>query len=140
MLATSPLYGSSTELIAEDGEQPISLLCDSGFSKVASGEATGVAVSVVHKGRLVWEEGFRFSDREKSIQVTARTPFCLASLTKSFTTTTLMTLVAMRESLWTRPGINILPEAESKARTAIRMMLRVGPRVWQPRSVGLPGR
>jgi CubicO group peptidase (beta-lactamase class C family) len=95
VVATSRLYGSSTELIAGGDEQhdfaPVRQRILQG---VASGKATGVAVAVVHRGHLAWEEGFGFSDREKSIQATARTPFCLASITKPFTTTMLMTLVA----------------------------------------------
>jgi CubicO group peptidase (beta-lactamase class C family) len=95
VIATSRLCGSNTEFIAGGHEQhdfaPVRQRILQG---VASGKATGLAVAVVHQGRLVWEEGFGFSDREKSIQATARTPFCLASITKPFTTTMLMTLVA----------------------------------------------
>src|ERR1700761_6645939 len=92
--ATSRLYGISTELIAGGDEQhDFAPVRQRILQAVTSGKATGVAVAVVHKGRLVWEEGFGFSDREKSIQATARSPFCLASITKPFTTTMLMTLV-----------------------------------------------
>lgn len=95
VVATSRLYGISTELIAGGDEQhDFAPVRQRILQAVTSGKATGVAVAVVHKGRLVWEEGFGFSDREKSIQATARTPFCLASITKPFTTTMLMTLVA----------------------------------------------
>jgi CubicO group peptidase (beta-lactamase class C family) len=61
---------------------------------IARGEATGVVVAVVHGGRIVWEEGFGWANREAGLKVTPRTPFSLASITKPFTTTTLMTLVA----------------------------------------------
>jgi CubicO group peptidase (beta-lactamase class C family) len=95
VVATSRLYGSDTELIAGADEQhnfaPVRQRILQG---IATGKATGVAVAVVYRGRLVWEEGFGFSDRENTIQATARTPFCLASITKPFTTTMLMTLVA----------------------------------------------
>ncbi|NYF90920.1 serine hydrolase domain-containing protein [Tunturiibacter empetritectus] len=95
VLSTSRLYGSRTELTAGGGEQhDFAPVRQRILEEVASGKATGVAVAVVHKGHLVWEEGFGFSDREKSIRATARTPFCLASITKPFTTTMLMTLVA----------------------------------------------
>jgi CubicO group peptidase (beta-lactamase class C family) len=95
VVAKSRLYGSGTELIADDGERhDFAPVRQRILQEVASGKATGVAVAVVHKGRLVWEEGFGFSDREKNIQATARTPFCLASITKPFTTTMLMTLAA----------------------------------------------
>jgi len=61
---------------------------------IASGAATGAAVAVAHGGRIVWEEGFGWANREAAIKATARTPFSLASITKPFTATTLMTLVA----------------------------------------------
>lgn len=61
---------------------------------VVRGEATGVAVAVVQHGRIVWEEGFGWANHEQGLRVTAHTPFSLASITKPFTTTTLMTLLA----------------------------------------------
>ena len=63
------------------------------LAAVGSHEATGIAVAVAHKGRVVWEEGFGLANREQGTKVSERTPFCLASLTKPFTTTAIMTLV-----------------------------------------------
>jgi CubicO group peptidase (beta-lactamase class C family) len=64
------------------------------LKEIAAEAATGVAVAVAHKGKIVWEEGFGWANREAAVKATSRTPFNLASLTKPFTTTTLMTLVA----------------------------------------------
>lgn len=61
---------------------------------LASGNATGVAVAVVHNGGIVWEEGFGWANREARLKASAHTPFCLASVTKPFTTTALTTLAA----------------------------------------------
>lgn len=61
---------------------------------IANGSATGVAVAVAYHGRIVWEEGFGWANRETGLKVTPRTPFSLASITKPFTATVLMTLVA----------------------------------------------
>jgi CubicO group peptidase (beta-lactamase class C family) len=61
---------------------------------VAAGKATGVAVAVAHNGRIVWEEGFGWANREARLKATPHTPFCLASVTKPFTTTALATLAA----------------------------------------------
>ena len=61
---------------------------------VAQGAATGVAVAVAHRGRIVWEEGFGWANREAQRKATSRTAFGLASITKPFTATTLLTLVA----------------------------------------------
>jgi CubicO group peptidase (beta-lactamase class C family) len=64
------------------------------LSAVGSHKATGVAVAVAHHGRIVWEEGFGWANQAAGIKVNEHTPFCLASITKPFTTTTLMTLAA----------------------------------------------
>src|SRR5260370_16042630 len=61
---------------------------------IADEKATGVAVAVVQGGRIVWEDGFGWANREAGLKVTPHTPFSLASITKPFTTTTLMTFVA----------------------------------------------
>lgn len=49
---------------------------------------------MAHRGSIAWEEGFGWANREAGVKVTPRTPFSLASITKPFTTTTLMTLAA----------------------------------------------
>nr|WP_184213090.1 serine hydrolase domain-containing protein [Granulicella aggregans] len=61
---------------------------------IARGDATGVAIAVIEGGRIVWEEGFGWANREAALKATSHTPFSMASITKPFTTTTLMTLVA----------------------------------------------
>ena len=61
---------------------------------IARGGATGVAVAVAHRGSIVWEEGFGWANRSAGLRVTPHTPFTLASITKPFTATTLMTLAA----------------------------------------------
>ena len=61
---------------------------------IAKGDANGVAVAVTRGGSIIWEEGFGWANRESGLRATANTPFSLASITKPFTTTTLMTLVA----------------------------------------------
>jgi CubicO group peptidase (beta-lactamase class C family) len=61
---------------------------------IERGEATGVALALVHGGRIVWEEGFGWANREAGLKATPHTPFSLASITKPFTATTVMSLVA----------------------------------------------
>ena len=63
-------------------------------ASIIAGHACGVAVALVQGGVIVWEEGFGWADRARRLRATAHTPFCLASLTKPFTATTLMRLVA----------------------------------------------
>lgn len=61
---------------------------------ISRGDATGVAVAVVQGGRVVWEEGFGWANHEAGVKATPHTPFSLASISKPFTATTIMTLVA----------------------------------------------
>ncbi len=82
------------------------------LNEIARGAATGVAVAVALNGKVVWEEGFGWANREASIKATSRTPFNLASLTKPFTTTTLMTLVAHGKLSLDDPANNYLPKSK----------------------------
>ncbi len=62
-------------------------------AEIAAGRLTGVSVALVHDGRIVWEQGFGWADREARRRVTPHTPFSIASTSKSFTTAAVMTLV-----------------------------------------------
>ena len=77
-----------------DGQTPpkFSRVADQIRSIVATGAVPAIAVSVTQQGRIVWEQGFGWSDREQHIHATAETPFYLASVTKSLTATALMVL------------------------------------------------
>jgi CubicO group peptidase (beta-lactamase class C family) len=82
------LFGSSSNTYDFQNIRDIAL------AAVDSYKATGVAVAVAHQGRIVWEEGFGWANLSAKTKVTEHTPFCLASITKPFTTTLMMTLVA----------------------------------------------
>lgn len=79
---------------------------------IARGDATGVAVVVIEGGRIVWEEGFGWANRETGLKATPHTPFSMASLTKPFTTTTLMTLVAEGKLSLDESANNYLSESK----------------------------
>ena len=61
-------------------------------SAMVDGEATSLALAVVHHGNSVWEEAFGFRDREERELATVHTPYCLASITKTFTATLITAL------------------------------------------------
>lgn len=82
------------------------------LKEIADGRATGVAVAVAHGGQIVWEEGFGWANREAAIKATARTPFNLASITKPFTTTTLITIVAEGKLSLDDPANNYLAKGK----------------------------
>jgi CubicO group peptidase (beta-lactamase class C family) len=52
-----------------------------------------VAVAVAQNGRILWEEGFGWADRERRRRATPHTMYSLASISKPFTAAGLMTLV-----------------------------------------------
>lgn len=54
---------------------------------MAKDSATAVSIAVVRDGKIIWEEGFGWADREKQVAVTPNTPFQLASLAKTFEAT-----------------------------------------------------
>ncbi|HLB35948.1 MAG TPA: serine hydrolase domain-containing protein, partial [Gemmatimonadales bacterium] len=59
-------------------------------------DSTGVpaiAVALAQHGRITWEEGFGWADREKRIPATEHTMYSLASISKPITATGLMRLV-----------------------------------------------
>lgn len=62
--------------------------------EVAAGHLTGVSVALVKDGKILWEQGFGWADREARTPATAHTAFSVASTTKPFTTTALMLLAA----------------------------------------------
>lgn len=64
------------------------------LAAVVTGKATGLAVAAVRRGRIVWAEGFGWANREARLKATLHTPFSLASISKPFTTTALVTLAA----------------------------------------------
>jgi CubicO group peptidase (beta-lactamase class C family) len=52
-----------------------------------------IAVAVAKDGRIIWEEGFGWADRERRSPATEHTMFSLASISKPITATGLMRLV-----------------------------------------------
>jgi len=86
-------------LAAQDGR---AIRTDTGYATVArdvsaeinAGRLTGVAIALVHRGRIAWEDGFGWADEASRRKATAHTPFSLASTTKTFTTAAMISLVA----------------------------------------------
>jgi len=104
---------------------------------IAGGDATGVAVAVVNGGRIVWEEGFGWANREAGLEATAHTPFSLASVTKPFTATTIMTLVAEGKLSLDEPANRFL--AGCKLLGTARNVEAVSVRLLGAHASGLPG-
>src|SRR5579871_5029854 len=51
-----------------------------------------LAIAVARRGKILWEEGFGWADRENRIPATENTPYYVASISKSFTATAILIL------------------------------------------------
>lgn len=55
-------------------------------------QLASISVAVAKDGKIIWEEGFGWADRERRIPATAHTPYSLASVNKPITATAIMML------------------------------------------------
>ncbi len=60
-------------------------------SMIAEGTPS-ITVAVARDGKVLWEEGFGWANRERGVAATPRTPYSLASVTKSLTATAVVAL------------------------------------------------
>jgi CubicO group peptidase (beta-lactamase class C family) len=82
--------------------------------KLADGSAPSIAVAVSQHGKIIWEEGFGWADREKKIPATEDTMYSLASVSKPFTATGLMTLAQAGKIDLDKPIDDYLGDAKLK--------------------------
>ncbi|MGH7448113.1 MAG: serine hydrolase domain-containing protein, partial [Longimicrobiales bacterium] len=75
-----------------------------------------VAVAVAKDGRIVWAQGFGYSDLERRIPATPRTMYSLASISKPMTATALMRLVERGEIELDRPANEYLGDGRIHSR------------------------
>ncbi|MHC9084384.1 serine hydrolase domain-containing protein [Luteimonas sp. RIT-PG2_3] len=75
-----------------------------------------VAVAVAQHGRILWEEGFGWADRERRIPANAHTLYSLASVSKPMTMTAIMVLVEQGKIDLDRPINDYLGDAKLTAR------------------------
>lgn len=60
---------------------------------VTAGDVPSVSIAVAKDGEIIWVEAFGWADREKMVKATPHTVYPIASISKPFTATGLMTLV-----------------------------------------------
>jgi hypothetical protein len=69
----------------------------------------GIGVAVVQNGKIILAKGYGFRDAENRLPLTVKTLFPIASITKSFTVTTLGMLVDEGKLDWDKPVRHYLP-------------------------------
>jgi len=79
---------------------------------------TGVSIAVVDDGKLVWSEGFGYSNKEERVVATPNTIYRIGSITKVFTATAIMKLVERGLLDLDQPVSEYLPEFNVKTRFA----------------------
>lgn len=84
--------------------------------RIVDGSMPSAAVAVAQHGKIIWEEGFGWANREKMIPATPDTMYSLASMSKPLTATALMTLVQAGKIDLDKPINDYLGDAKIKAR------------------------
>lgn len=82
--------------------------------RVAAGMPS-VAIAVTHHGQIIWEYAAGMGDVEGKRIATVRTPYYLASVSKTITATALMELVAQGRIELDRPVNAYLPSAKLRS-------------------------
>jgi CubicO group peptidase (beta-lactamase class C family) len=94
------------------------------FRPLADDQGPGMAVGVIHDGKLVFERGYGLADLEKKTPITPETDFRLASVTKQFTAMGIMLLVHDGKLKYDDTLGKIFPEFPEYGRTiTIRELL-----------------
>lgn len=84
--------------------------------KVTAGGVPSISVAVFRDGKVEWEEGFGWADREAMIRADADTTYSLASISKPFTATGLMVLARRHVIDLDRPVNDYLGSGKLTAR------------------------
>jgi CubicO group peptidase (beta-lactamase class C family) len=78
-------------------------------------QVPSLAVAVARDGKILWEQGFGWADRENRVPATKHTMYSLASISKPFTATGLMVLVERGKLDLDRPANEYLGDAKLTA-------------------------
>lgn len=75
------------------GSDPFDKIRDDIRQSLERDAIPSLAVAVAKEGKIIWEEGFGWANKEQQIKATAETPYSIASISKPITATALMVLV-----------------------------------------------
>jgi len=90
----------------------------------------GMSAALVRDGHVVWSHGFGYADVEGKVPATDSTPYVVASLTKTFTSTLLLRLVeqgAVSLDDPMRKYTDEIPEPKAKVRHVLSMTSKGNP-------------
>jgi CubicO group peptidase (beta-lactamase class C family) len=104
---------SALHLVAQDRFDSVRALIR---QRIVDGSVPSVSVAVAQHGKIIWEEGFGWANREERIPATENTMYSLASISKTMTATGLMTLVQAGKIDLDKPINDYLGDAKITAR------------------------
>ncbi|HEU4565858.1 MAG TPA: serine hydrolase domain-containing protein [Gemmatimonadaceae bacterium] len=115
---------SSAQSSAPPGVPSVERATDSLLAEYASPGLPGASLLVVRDGRVAYARGYGLAELETGVPVTPRTNFRLASLSKQFTATAVMLLVAEGRLRYDDAAGPLLPELPAYARAVtVRQLL-----------------
>ncbi len=94
-----------------------------GARALARGAAPGIALAVVHDGRIVYESGFGQADESAHRPANEHTQFAIGSLTKQITAAAVMLLVQAHRIALDDTLAKYVPNLPNAGRITLRMLL-----------------
>ncbi|MFD2583144.1 serine hydrolase domain-containing protein [Pedobacter vanadiisoli] len=87
--------------------------------KMVSDHIVGLSAAIIIDGKVIWEKGFGYADRENKIAMTPQTVVNIGSITKTFTALALMQLNEQGKLDINKPLKNYLPQFRPMVRPGI---------------------
>ncbi len=114
LLCVGLLFAMAGDLAAAD--DPFQPVRERIGKSLVETNAPSIAVAVAKEGKIIWEQGFGWADRENRVPATEHTLYSLASISKPITATGLMVLVERKSLELDKPANDYLGEAKLRAR------------------------
>ena len=105
--------GASSSLCAQDQFEPVRQRI---AKALTDSNVPSIAVAVARDGKIVWEQGFGWADRENRVPASEHSLYSLASISKPMTATGLMVLKERGKIALDKPINDYLGEAKLQAR------------------------
>ncbi len=121
LILTIVLLGSCEPPTADIAQPRDSI--DEMFAPYVNGVQPGVAVAVIHNGKLVLERAYGYADIDARTPITADTAFDLASVSKQFAAMAIMLLVEDGKLSYDDPVGKYVPELQVYEGVTIRHLL-----------------
>jgi len=122
LITTSPVFGQSRADPRSDTYARLIAESEKYFAeKLKTDKITGISAAIIMDGKVVWKEGFGYSDRDTKAPMTVNTVVNIGSVTKTFTALAVMQLEERGLLNIRKPLTTYLPEFHPLARPGIHL-------------------